>query len=25
MLGDKELVAIHRDHDIAGVERWSRL
>jgi hypothetical protein len=25
MLGDKELVAIHRDQDIAGVERWSRL
>ena len=25
MLSDKELVAIHRDHDIAGVERWSRL
>lgn len=25
MLGDKELVAIHRDHDIAGIERWSRL
>jgi hypothetical protein len=25
MLGDKELVAIHRDQDIAGIERWSRL
>jgi hypothetical protein len=25
MLSDKELVAIHRDQDIAGVERWSRL
>jgi len=24
MLGDKELVAIHHDLDIAGVERWSR-
>jgi hypothetical protein len=24
MLSDKELVAIHRDQDIAGVERWSR-
>jgi hypothetical protein len=25
LLGERELVAIHRDHDIAGVERLSRL
>jgi hypothetical protein len=24
MLGEKELVAIHRTVDIAGIERWSR-
>jgi hypothetical protein len=24
MLGDRELVAIHHDLDIAGIERWSR-
>jgi hypothetical protein len=24
LLDDKELVAIHGDHDIAGIERWSR-
>jgi hypothetical protein len=24
MLGDRELIAIHRDLDIAGIERWSR-